>query len=287
MIAPGFIAALFFSSFVAASVLPRAPLKRACGTDISPEDLARAEDRFAKLKASSKFAASDATRAPTINVYFHVISANETLEGGDIPDSQITDQINVLNNDYASSDVSFTLVETTRTVNATWFESLNPKSAEETAAKDLLRVGGPETLNIFTVGGITADNGDELLGYATFPDSYESAPERDGVVMLYSTVPGGTSEPYNRGRTLTHEVGHWVGLYHTFQGGCDGGDSVDDTPPEASPAYGCPTDRDTCDAEGLDPVTNFMDYTDDSCMDNFTKGQITRFIDQIAVYRNL
>lgn len=116
--------------------------------------------------------------------------------------------------------------------------------------KKKLRRGGPETLNLYTV----SFNNTDTLGYSTFPGVYQSAPMDDGVVILYSTLPGSTYVPYNLGRTTTHEVGHWVGLYHTFQGGCDGqGDFVSDTAPEESPALGCPSKRDTCISKsGLD-----------------------------------
>jgi hypothetical protein len=100
-------------------------------------------------------------------------------------------------------------------------------------------------------------------------------------------VPGGTAAPYNEGDTATHVIGHWMGLYHTFQGGCNKtGDFVSDTPSEQFPAFGCPIGRDSCARDaGQDPVTNFMNFTDDSCMNTFTPEQSNRIRRVMETYR--
>ncbi|KAF8978946.1 pregnancy-associated plasma protein-A-domain-containing protein, partial [Cyathus striatus] len=86
--------------------------------------------------------------------------------------------------------------------------------------------------------------------------------------------------------TLVHETGHWTGLYHVFQGGCTGeGDQVGDTPPQEDATDGCPANKDTCSGGGLDSIHNYMDYSDDACLDSFTDGQIDRLWGQISSYR--
>ena len=248
------------------------------------DDIEAAEiERFVGRRRTERpdlFAARGAG-GTTINVYFHVINRGTGIANGDIPDSQITAQIDVLNDAFVAAGFGFNLVSIDRTTNASWF-SMSPGSAAEAQAKAALRQGTAEDLNIYST------DGGGYLGWATFPSSYDSDPSDDGVVILYSSVPGGSTVPYNEGDTATHEVGHWLGLFHTFQGGCSDGDLIADTPAERSPAFGCPTDRDSCKGKrmpGLDPITNFMDYTDDACMFEFTNDQDSRMQSQWSAFR--
>lgn len=152
--------------------------------------------------------------------------------------------------------------------------------------KQALAIDPVHVLNFYTCGAPRNEGGALLLGYATFPWMYSEDSYMHGVVVLYSSLPGGSYPNYNEGDTGTHEIGHYVGLYHTFQNGCNSpGDEVDDTPYEASPATACPTGRNTCPDPGLDPIHNFMDYSYDSCMDHFTDGQSDRIDSVMAQYR--
>jgi len=224
----------------------------------------------------------------SVPVYVHVITT--TTGVGDVS-SRVPRQLSVLNASYKNAGVKFDLVSVDVTANDAWY-TVGIGSKEEKAMKSSLRRGGANALNLYT-----AALGGGLLGWATFPKSYKSQPADDGVVVLDESLPGGdeefpnSTEPdgllsYNLGDTGTHEVGHWLGLYHTFQNGCSAsGDQVDDTPAEASPAFFC-IPRDTCSTRpGVDPIHNFMDYGDDVCLDEFSGGQQTRMRDQFATYR--
>jgi hypothetical protein len=292
-----------FALLGVSSVFALAPavIPRGCASHLTAEQVEEAEADFAVNKVIASSAVSFTSEAAKkaageVGVYFHVITKDNTTAGGVVTwvelvqtwltksdqsrysDEQITKQMDILNADFNSTGITFVLRNTTRTLNATWFSGVAPEEPLQTEMKETLRVGTKKSLNLYTVG-FESGSGQGLLGYATFPSSYKKAQKDDGVVCLFSSLPGGSTKNYNRGlqsrvqwflscwlhisvgRTLTHEVGHWVGLYHTFQGGCKGkGDQVDDTPAEASPASGCPVKRDTCPGiTGEDPVHNFME----------------------------
>ncbi|KAG6903318.1 hypothetical protein C0995_013071 [Termitomyces sp. Mi166 len=241
---------------------------RICGTTLSDAEILAAENHFQANKITPTDSSASASKA-IVSVSFHVVSENQTVAGGNVPDSQIAAQIDVLNKAYSFSGITFVLKKTTRTVNQTWFNLVGPGNSEQTEMKNALRQGRATDLNVYTVGFNALEWKD------------------DGVVINSRTLPGGRETNYNLGHTLTHEVGHWVGLFHTFQNGCDGkGDYVDDTPAEAEPAFGCPEGRDTCPGGGKDPIHNYMDYSYDSCMTEFTHGQMKRIREQMATYRN-
>ena len=149
----------------------------------------------------------------TLNVYVHVITDGAS---GYLSALKVSAQIKALNDAYSDSGFSFVLAKTEYINNAAWF-TMYPGSLAEAQAK-ALRQGGAADLNIYT-----ASPGGGYLGWATFPWSYSSDPSDDGVVILYSSLPDGSAVPYDEGDTLIHEVGHWLGLYHTFQGGARSG----------------------------------------------------------------
>ena len=231
-----------------------------------------------------------------IRTVFHVIS-DHTLTAKERTRMQtmVNAQMTVLNDSYSgqTSDAAsdspfrFDLAKTDFVVNADWY-TVTPGKGERDM-KAALYEGDATTLNVYT-----ANIGGGLLGWAYFPKGYNNGRDFiDGVVILDESMPGGVNpdDPrkpwkYGEGDTLTHEVGHWLMLEHTFAHGCGAsGDYVTDTPKEAGPQFDCPVGADTCRAPGLDPIRNFMDYTQDSCMNEFTPGQVERMNDAWIDFR--
>jgi pregnancy-associated plasma protein-A len=226
----------------------------------------------------------------TIPVYWHVVTT--AAGGGDIR-PLIPAQMDVLNNAYSASGFMFQVERVRVIANNDWFFA-TVGSAAEAQMKATLRGGGPDSLNIYTT------NGDIYLGWSTLPFDYKFFPSYDGVVLFFATLPGTNLEfpfdeepdgliSYNLGDTGTHEVGHWLGLDHTFAGGCSHpGDHIKDTPAEAEPQFLC-VPRDSCvgpQFRGVDPITNFMDYVDDVCMVEFTSDQSKRMRKQWHAFRD-
>ncbi|POS75172.1 metalloprotease [Diaporthe helianthi] len=175
---------------------------------------------------------------------------------------QVDDQLAVINNEFAPHNISFNLINVTRTINADWATS----GLESYPFKKALRKGDWSTLNIYSVKSICSD-GRSIGGYGTIP---QISPQNstnfhlDGCVISSNTMPVSNSTRKNMGFTAVHEIGHWLNLFHPFEGGCDGyGDFVDDTP-AMLPDKGvgtCEEGQDTCPKHpGNDPIHNYSKF---------------------------
>jgi hypothetical protein len=220
-----------------------------------------------------------------IDVYFHVVSDGKI---GNVSDADVAKQIQVMNAGFSgleggvATGFSFQLVSVDRTDNAVWFYS-GYGSPGERAMKTALHRGDASDLNIYsTTAGVN-------LGWATWPSSYKNHSHLDGIVIDWESMFRTSREyagQYDLGKTATHEAGHWLGLYHVFQGGCSNwGDYVEDTPPQRIATRGCPEGQDSCSEPGVDSIHNYMDYSYDACYDEFTTGQAARMQDHWLFYR--
>ncbi|MEO5674368.1 MAG: GEVED domain-containing protein [Chitinophagales bacterium] len=234
----------------------------------------------------------------TIPVVVHVVY-NTTAQN--ISDAQVQAQISQLNADFArlnsdagntpsaftsaaaNCEVQFCLAQRDPNGSATTGIIRKSTSTTSFSSNDNIKRtanGGDDAwdrntyLNLWT-GNLSGG----LLGYAQFPGGAAST---DGVVVLYSSVGSlaspGTASPYHYGRTSTHEVGHWLNLYHIWGddgNGCNGSDNCGDTPNQAGENYGCPAfpHTDGCTSGNGVMFMNYMDYTDDGCMNMFTNDQ--------------
>lgn len=294
-------------------MIPSLRSQHVCGTDHYYEQQVANNESIKQVEAehnlnSKKYVKSihsDVNKRAasyTIPVVFHVI---HTGGNENISREQILDQIRILNEDFsytnknkvnlraafkdvaASGDIEFKLATIDPSGNC--FDGINriysPTGVDmdmsDEPVKDLAYWNYRKYLNIWVVTNIESGSGTgTVLGYAVFP--WTSNFNKDGIVIRHDRVGSiGTASNSDDGRTLTHEVGHWLGLYHTFQGGCNDGDNCDDTPPVSSTFTNanCPANGNSCSTDFPDLPDmweNYMDYSNGTCMSAFTKEQVAR-----------
>lgn len=299
--------ALGFSALLSTGAFAQGTSGRNCGTmqhlaameaadPMLATRMQQIEQQTQQILANS--AANKTAAIVTIPVVFHVVYANATQN---ITDAKCIAQLNQLNLDYArlnsdasstpaafqgaavNTQIQFCLAQRDPNGNATTgviHKSTTTASFSSNDAVKSSTSGGDNAwdatkyLNIWT-----CNLGGGLLGYAQFPGGAAST---DGVVVLYSSVGSmlspGTATPYHLGRTMTHEVGHWLNLRHIWGDASCGNDLVSDTPTQSTSNFGCPTFPHVTCSNGAngDMFMNYMDYTDDGCMNMFTAGQAAR-----------
>jgi hypothetical protein len=225
-----------------------------------------------------------------IPVHVHVIHDDD--EHG-ATERQVRRQLEVLEDAYAggqsedaaATNFSFRLATFERVRNDYWYHATIDSRADRRMRRQLHQ-GDASELNLYVLSPRASDSQGTVLGWSSAPWQVADTPALDGVTVHEGSLPGGDLLFYDRGDTAVHEVGHWLGLLHTFEGGCsEPNDLVEDTPAEAVPSSTCEADKDTCSLDGLDPVHNFMDYAEDACMDMFTPGQVARMTDNWLAYR--
>ncbi len=278
-----------------------------CGTDLHHQHLIKKHPELQQIEEKANIDArkNQVTKRAAkyqIPVVFHVIHT-----GGpeNISREQILDQMRILNEDFSftnenkknirsaflsrvgSADIEFVLAKTD--INGKCFDGVNriystlgvDMDQSDEPVKDLAYWNYRSYLNIWVVTNIVSNgSAGTILGYAVFPTS--AAFSKDGIVIRHDRVGSiGTASTTNDGRTLTHEIGHWLGLYHTFQGGCFDGDEVNDTPPVEGTFTNanCPANGNSCSNDNPnlpDMWENYMDYSNGACMSAFTNDQISR-----------
>ena len=250
---------------------------RVCGTGEPSRSLLEAHRQLRQKRSRKR--ASPSTSLYSIETYFHIVSTKD--QASTVTKDMIANQVGTLQAAYASSNISFNLIGVDHSINDTWATDQN-----DADMKLALRKGNYSTLNVYFQSNLSTTaygTPTQLLGYCTLPTNVTYSPcdgcpvkefppanyALDGCNVHAGSMPNGALQYYNQGKTTIHEVGHWLGLLHTFQdNSCDStdaGDFIDDTPQQSVSTDGCPSGKDSCpNSAGLDPIHNYMDYSTDA-----------------------
>lgn len=288
-----------------------------CGFDARTQALEQADPALARERAAHDARIADwiarHPEARTANATYIIPTVVHLIQSSSTPvvtDACVQSQIDVLNEDFQALNADSNLIPLEFQAifgNSSIEFCLATKDPQGNPTNGIVRVVDPTHATNHTQGNEAAMKalsdwdpnkyfniwvpqtlGGGLLGYATFPSALGSAPQLDGIVLSgeYFGRGGCGLSPFDLGRTATHETGHWLGLRHTFEGGCAGndaatcataGDRICDTPPTANANFGCPGVQNSCTETPVDhndQTHNYMDYGDDRCLVLFTDGQV-------------
>ncbi|KAJ1324580.1 Pregnancy-associated plasma protein-A [Microdochium nivale] len=260
-----------------------APLTRGCASKHSEQVYEQARQFANKDTTFGRAGLSSCSRPLQVDTYFHA-AVPRNASSSYMSVAQMQKQLDVMNIAYAPHDITFVLKNATRIADdrIADFSYTGSQGVQGSRNKALeaywkqTRVGDYKTLHVWFYNSTP-----DLLGICSFPDSERPESEKwlDGCHVDGNSLPGGAYKNYNLGGTAIHEVGHWFGLFHVFQDqDCDApGDLVSDTPAQSEVSQGCPLSQDSCPSKpGVDSIHNFMDYSYDTCYEEFTEGQENR-----------
>lgn len=270
------LTAFFVSFLLSLPVLAQVPGAGICGArEIDSETSALLESLLADFRNGFQAGKADTVRIPVV---FHMVTNGRV---GDYPNRVLRKAIDNLNAGFKGTPFRFELARVRRFNNPQWHAECSFDTPNHLAMTRRLAVNPAKNLNVYvcTPGLVT--------GMSSFPFEFTQGDKRNSIVLHHRALPHGQAsvEFSSRGLVLIHEVGHYLGLFHTFSGGCQDLDEVADTPAQAGPTDGCFGFRDTCPAPGADDLNNYMDYANDLCWNHFSPGQIRRMTEMTALFR--